>query len=115
MKTLNHERIIKLYDVVHVGSKIQLVLEFVDIDMHEYLRNRLYTDEGVVPAPVCRSLMQQLIKGVEYLHSHSIIHRDVKPANLLINKRGELKIADFGLARVMDLPEMELETNVVTL
>lgn len=53
-----------------------------------------------------RSLLQtyQLIKGVYYLHSHRILHRDLKPQNLLINKEGNLKLADFGLARAFGIP-----------
>lgn len=46
----------------------------------------------------------QLIKGVYYLHSHRILHRDLKPQNLLINKEGNLKLADFGLARAFGIP-----------
>ena len=47
---------------------------------------------------------QQLIKGVNYLHSRRILHRDLKPQNLLIDKDGNLKIADFGLARAFGIP-----------
>lgn len=46
----------------------------------------------------------QLIKGVYYLHAHRILHRDLKPQNLLINKEGNLKLADFGLARAFGIP-----------
>ena len=46
----------------------------------------------------------QLIKGVYYLHAHRVLHRDLKPQNLLINKDGNLKLADFGLARAFGIP-----------
>ena len=49
-------------------------------------------------------IAQQLIKGVNYLHSRRILHRDLKPQNLLIDKDGNLKIADFGLARAFGIP-----------
>ena len=49
-------------------------------------------------------MAQQLIKGVNYLHSRRILHRDLKPQNLLIDKDGNLKIADFGLARAFGIP-----------
>ena len=48
--------------------------------------------------------LKQLIKGVNYLHSRRILHRDLKPQNLLIDKDGNLKIADFGLARAFGIP-----------
>ncbi|BGP70475.1 Cyclin-dependent kinase catalytic subunit [Rhodotorula toruloides] len=46
----------------------------------------------------------QLIRGVYYLHAHRVLHRDLKPQNLLINKEGNLKLADFGLARAFGIP-----------
>ncbi|KAL7008496.1 negative regulator of the PHO system [Cystobasidiomycetes sp. EMM_F5] len=101
LKTLQNDRVIRLYDVVHLGLKMQLVLEFMDLDLSAYMQRPDMTDNGVVSPPVCRSFMHQLLRGVSYLHNENILHRDLKPANLLINlQRGELKIADFGLAHV---------------
>lgn len=58
------------------------------------------------PSLLARAMPQtyQLIKGVYYLHAHRILHRDLKPQNLLINKDGNLKLADFGLARAFGIP-----------
>ena len=47
-----------------------------------------------------QSLTRQMLNGIDFLHSHRIVHRDLKPQNILVNGRGELKLADFGLARV---------------
>lgn len=44
--------------------------------------------------------MTQMLNGIDFLHSHRIVHRDLKPQNILVNSHGQLKIADFGLARV---------------
>lgn len=63
-----------------------------------------------------KTLLQQLASGVAYLHDHWILHRDLKTSNILLNNRGQLKIADFGMARyVGDPPPPKLTQLVVTL
>lgn len=44
--------------------------------------------------------MQQLLQGLDFLHTNMVVHRDLKPENILVSSRGEVKIADFGLARI---------------
>lgn len=59
--------------------------------------------------------MYQLLRGLAFCHSHNVLHRDLKPQNLLINKNGELKLADFGLARAFGIPVKCYSAEVVTL
>ncbi|NXU84356.1 CDK5 kinase, partial [Xiphorhynchus elegans] len=62
-----------------------------------------------------QSFMYQLLKGLAFCHSRNVLHRDLKPQNLLINRNGELKLADFGLARAFGIPVRCYSAEVVTL
>ena len=69
---------------------------------------------GLEPKQV-KSFLWQMLKGIAFCHSHRILHRDLKPQNLLVNKNGLLKLADFGLARAFGLPLRSYTHEVVTL
>eukprot|EP00826_Nyctotherus_ovalis_P012473 TRINITY_DN132_c0_g3_i4.p1 TRINITY_DN132_c0_g3~~TRINITY_DN132_c0_g3_i4.p1 ORF type:complete len:162 (-),score=42.63 TRINITY_DN132_c0_g3_i4:311-796(-) len=62
-----------------------------------------------------KCIMRQMIEGIKYLHDHNIIHRDIKCANILLNNSGEIKLADFGLARLMQRKDKNYTNKVVTL
>jgi serine/threonine protein kinase len=95
-----HTNLIKLKEVV-VGFKkdsIFLVFEYCEVDLVKIIEKmrkfKFYFDLGDV-----KSIMIQLLKGVDYMHKNYILHRDLKLSNILLNRKGEVKIADFGLAR----------------
>ncbi|KAL0232938.1 hypothetical protein GEMRC1_011685 [Eukaryota sp. GEM-RC1] len=91
-----------------------LSLEYIDTDLHKFLEfNDLVLDMRII-----KSLMQQLLRGIQTVHSNKILHRDLKLPNLLIkldNKEPQLKIADFGLARAFGIPIKSYSHEVVTL
>jgi cyclin-dependent kinase len=62
-----------------------------------------------------KSFLKQLLKGIAHWHKNRVLHRDLKPQNLLINREGVLKLADFGLARAFGIPVKNYTHEVVTL
>mmetsp|Transcript_23287 Transcript_23287/g.46356 ORF Transcript_23287/g.46356 Transcript_23287/m.46356 type:complete len:297 (-) Transcript_23287:4-894(-) len=111
LKELQHCNIVRLYDVVHTERKLTLVFEFLDQDLKKYLD----VCDGGLEVPITKSFLYQLLRGVAYCHHHRVLHRDLKPQNLLINREGELKLADFGLARAFGIPVRSYTHEVVTL
>ncbi|KAK3357211.1 kinase-like domain-containing protein [Lasiosphaeria hispida] len=117
LKDCDHRNVVELREVVvsEDTSKIEsifLVLEFVEHDLNSILEDM---PEAFLASEV-KTLLLQLASGVAYLHDNCILHRDLKTSNLLLNNRGQLKIADFGMARyVGDPPPPKLTQLVVTL
>lgn len=113
MKELKHPNIVRLHDVQHTESRLILVFEFCEQDLKKYMDTT--GEKGALHPEIVRSFMYQLLKGIAYCHDNRVLHRDLKPQNLLINKRGELKIGDFGLARAFGVPVNTFSNEVVTL
>ncbi|CAH7667735.1 kinase-like domain-containing protein [Phakopsora pachyrhizi] len=113
LKEMNDENIVRLLDICHAEAKLFLVFEFLDLDLKRYM-DKVGDGEGMGPA-IVKKFSYQLCRGVCYCHSHRILHRDLKPQNLLINKEGNLKLADFGLARAFGIPLRSYTHEIVTL
>ncbi|TVY14199.1 Cyclin-dependent kinase 11B, partial [Lachnellula arida] len=92
-------------------NSIFLVLDFLEHDLKTLLEDM---PEPFLPSET-KTLLSQLVSGISYLHSNWILHRDLKTSNLLLNNRGVLKIADFGMARYFGDPSPKMTQLVVTL
>lgn len=111
LKELQHPNIVRLHDVIHTERKLTLVFEFLDQD----LKKLLDMCDGGLDAATTKSFLYQLFRGIAFCHQHRVLHRDLKPQNLLINREGALKLADFGLARAYGIPVRSYTHEVVTL
>lgn len=111
LKTLTHRNVVDLKDCVQEDGRLYLVFEFLDGDLKKYLDK----SSGPLPSVSVKSFLYQLCTGLAFCHSRGIMHRDLKPQNLLVTKDGILKLADFGLARAYCPPIRPLTHEVVTL
>ncbi|KAL1416180.1 hypothetical protein MTO96_006445 [Rhipicephalus appendiculatus] len=111
LKDLKHNNIVTLHDIVHTEKSLTLVFEYLEKDLKQYM-----DDCGnFLSMNTVKCFLFQLLRGLAYCHGRRILHRDLKPQNLLINERGELKLADFGLARAKSVPIKTFSNEVVTL
>ncbi|KAG8232561.1 hypothetical protein J437_LFUL008699 [Ladona fulva] len=111
LKLLKHANIVTLHDKVHTNQSLTLVFEYLEKDLKQYM-----DDCGnIIDMNNVKIFLFQLLRGLSYCHERRILHRDLKPQNLLINERGELKLADFGLARAKSVPTKTYSNEVVTL
>jgi len=97
LQLLKHPNIVNLLKVhMPVPETIHLIFEFVDMDLTQYMVNH---ETRKIPV---KKIMKQLLQGIEYAHARHILHRDLKPRNILIDKETHtVKIADMGLARII--------------
>ncbi|EUC31104.1 glycoside hydrolase family 18 protein [Bipolaris zeicola 26-R-13] len=132
LKEMNDPNIVRLLNIVHAdGHKLYLVFEFLDLDLKKYMEalpvsmggrgKALPEGSGLAGQTLnmddktVKKFMMQLCQGVRYCHAHRVLHRDLKPQNLLIDKECNLKLADFGLARAFGVPLRTYTHEVVTL
>ena len=112
LKELDHSNIVKLYDVIHSGTRLFLVFEYIEQDLRNLMER---IKPKPIPLPYVKSFLWQLLQALSYCHTHRVVHRDLKPQNLLVNNAGVIKLADFGLARSFSMPTRVYTHEVVTL
>nr|CAB3229345.1 cyclin-dependent kinase 1-like [Phallusia mammillata] len=111
LKELDHPNIVRLMDVIHSEMKLYLVFEYLSKDLKKFMDDQ----KSGLPLPLAKSYLHQLLQGIAYCHSHRVLHRDLKPQNLLIDDIGHIKLADFGLARAIGVPVRMYTHEVITL
>jgi cyclin-dependent kinase 7 len=106
-----HENIIKMYDAYQRGSSLYLVFEYCLNDLERIIKD----EKTQLPPCDIKSYMRMLLSGVAYCHKHFLLHRDLKPNNLMIGSDYRLKLIDFGLAKSYASPFRRYKSEVVTL
>jgi len=114
LRELEHPNIVKLIDVIMDEKKLYLVFEFLFMDLKKYIDEQKY-QKNRIDVELSRSYMYQMLQALDFCHARRIIHRDLKPQNLLIDKQGIIKLADFGLARAFNYPMRAYTHEVVTM
>ncbi|KAI9141799.1 putative MAK2 protein [Paraphysoderma sedebokerense] len=107
LRYFNHENIIGILDIIKPESidkfnEVYLIQELMETDMHRVIRTQELSDDH------CQYFIYQTLRALKCLHSANVLHRDLKPSNLLLNANCDLKVCDFGLARIANIDE---ETN----
>ncbi|WZZ44587.1 hypothetical protein YC2023_040846 [Brassica napus] len=122
LKEMQHSNIVN-------ERRLYLVFEYLDLDLKKHMDSSLDFSKDLhmikvfgwswwlnIDMCICLAYLYQILRGIAYCHSHRVLHRDLKPQNLLIDRRtNSLKLADFGLARAFGIPVRTFTHEVVTL
>jgi cyclin-dependent kinase 1 len=113
LRELQHPNIVSLLDVLMQENKLYLVFEFLSMDLKKYMET--LPPNKMLETILVKSYLHQITQGILFCHQRRTMHRDLKPQNLLIDKNGVIKLADFGLARAFGIPIRVYTHEVVTL
>lgn len=105
LKKLDHPNIIKYFDfqLTEDLTGVDIILEFVSGGSLRSCLNKF----GQFDEKLVQLYTQQILEGIRYIHSHSVIHRDIKAANILLNTDGVIKLTDFGTSTKITTPDSE--------
>ncbi|CAO4370478.1 unnamed protein product [Caenorhabditis nigoni] len=113
LKELQHPNVVGLEAVIMQENRLYLIFEFLSYDLKRYMDT--LSKEEYLPAETLKSYTFQILQAMCFCHQRRVIHRDLKPQNLLVDEKGAIKLADFGLARAIGIPIRVYTHEVVTL
>ena len=106
---LSHPNIVNVYDISIEGNIKYIVMEYVEgITLATYLKHK-----RVLPISEAVSCAKQVLRALREAHEKGIVHRDIKPQNIMIMKNGQIKVADFGIARLPDKDSFRMEDRSI--
>ncbi|MCE2707345.1 MAG: protein kinase [Algoriphagus sp.] len=98
MFRMSHPHVIRVSDLIDEGDTVAFVMEYVEGEtLKEYLDRK-----GALPDNEVREIFSQMLDAVGYVHKQQLVHRDIKPSNFMIDKKGKVKLMDFGIAKTLD-------------
>lgn len=106
--TLNHPNIMTVYELGQEGDRLFMAMEYLD---GHTLRNEIDT-KGFLPLDRALEITAQILRGLEHAHKVGVVHRDIKPDNIQILSNGNIKITDFGIARLTFQPNLTMDGQV---
>lgn len=113
LRELRHPNIVHLQDVLMQENRLYLVFEFLSMDLKKYIDSM--PKDQQMDKKLVKSYVRQILEAILFCHQRRVLHRDLKPQNLLIDQKGNIKVADFGLARAFGIPIRVYTHEVVTL
>mmetsp|Transcript_8392 Transcript_8392/g.25224 ORF Transcript_8392/g.25224 Transcript_8392/m.25224 type:complete len:309 (+) Transcript_8392:100-1026(+) len=122
LRTLDNPHVVKLKEVSHnettisgiVRQELVLIFEFLEFDLAKYLRINRVSEGGLLRSNAV-DFCYQILNGLQHCHANSVMHRDLKPQNILVSSDGSVKLADFGLGRVFSAAEGPYTQEIITL
>ncbi|PSN33260.1 Cyclin-dependent kinase 1 [Blattella germanica] len=112
LKELQHPNIVSLGEIIMDDARLYLIFEFLSMDLKKYLDS---LEPNMMEPRLVKSYLYQITEAILFCHQRRVLHRDLKPQNLLIANNGVIKVADFGLGRAFGIPVRVYTHEVVTL
>ena len=104
LKKMSHPNIVKLINIDCGENRLFLFFEYLPYDLRKFMNEKYKEKETMISLPNIKAIMYQIIMGTKFLHCNKVLHRDLKPQNILIDDKLKVKLADFGLSRSYTIP-----------